>query len=103
VSIPEQTRPVLMRNEDVRGIIPSDMSNHSINMLTLRRILLLKRQGNSNRQIAVSFEISWQTVNLYIQRITISNRTDRRRSKDLSYRKIVWVSRIHFVPIACGR
>ena len=64
-----------MRNEDVRGIISSDMANHSINMLTLRRILQLKRQGTSNRQIAVSCEISRDTVNLYVQRITTCNRT----------------------------
>ncbi len=43
------------------------------------------------------------SVNLYIQRIITCNRTDSRWSKDLSHRKIVWVSRMHLVPIAFGR
>jgi len=51
------------------------MANHSINMLTLRRILQLKRQGTSNRQIALSCQISRDTVNLYVQRIIACSRT----------------------------
>ena len=64
-----------MRNEDVRGIISSDMANHSINMLTLRRILQLKRQGTSNRQIALTCDLSRDTVNLYVQRIIACSRS----------------------------
>ena len=51
------------------------MANHSINTLTLRRILQLKRQGTSNRQIALSCQISRDTVNLYVQRIIACSRT----------------------------
>ena len=51
------------------------MADHSINMHTLRRILQLKRQGTSNRQIAVTCGISRDTVNLYVQRMIACSRT----------------------------
>jgi transposase len=51
------------------------MANHSINMLTLRRILQLKRQGTSNRQIALTCDLSRDTVNLYVQRIIACSRS----------------------------
>jgi len=51
------------------------MADHSINMHTLSRILQLKRQGTSNRQIAVTCGLSRDTVNLYVQRMIACSKT----------------------------
>ncbi len=64
-----------MRNEDVREIISSEMANHSINLLTLRRVLQHKRQGTSNRQIALTCDLSSDIVNLFVQRIIECSRS----------------------------
>jgi transposase len=45
------------------------MANKTINMLQVRRIIQLKKHGNSNRQIARELRISRDSVNEYTKRI----------------------------------
>ena len=51
------------------------MANHSISMLLLRRLLQLKKQDLSNRKIAQNLQISRDTVNIYVQRISGGGRS----------------------------
>lgn len=51
------------------------MANHSISMLLLRRLLQQKKQGLSNRKIANNLQISRDTVNIYVQRISGGGRS----------------------------
>jgi orotate phosphoribosyltransferase-like protein len=45
------------------------MANKTITMNQLRRILQLKEQGHSNRQLSRTLHLSRQTVNDYVKRL----------------------------------
>ena len=55
-------------------IILPIMANKRITMLQLRRLLQLKDQGHSNRRIAGMTNLSWQTVDDYINRLRQSGK-----------------------------
>ena len=46
------------------------MANHSFAMLLFRRLLQLKKQELINRKIVQNLQISSDTVNIYVQRIS---------------------------------
>ena len=51
------------------------MANHPISMLLLRLLLQQKKQGLSNRKIVTNLQISRDTVNIYVQRISGGGRS----------------------------
>ena len=56
-------------------IIPPIMANKTITMLKLRRVLQLKEQGFSNRRISGMIKLSRQTVDDYVNRLKLAEKS----------------------------
>ncbi len=51
------------------------MANKTITMLKLRRVLQLKEQGFSNRRISGMIKLSRQTVDDYVNRLKLTEKS----------------------------